>query len=75
MAYKVKIDTIGSDGTNYYFEASISDGMTTFPPIRPSFSVEAAASEIDTYFQAVADAAPTLTSAIRALVGKTYTQA
>lgn len=75
MAYKVKIDTIASDGTNLYFEASISDGPTTFPQIRPSFSVETPASEIDTYFQAVANAAPTLAASFQALAGKVYTQA
>lgn len=75
MAYKVRINTIGSDGTNLYFEASVSDGPTTFPPVRPSFSVETTASEIDTYFQAIANAAPTLSSGIAALAGKVYTQA
>ena len=75
MAYKVKIDTIVSDGTNLYFEASISDGDHTSPSIRPSFSVEATVAEINTYFQAVADAAPTLSASIQELAGRVYTQA
>lgn len=74
MACKVRIDTIASDGTNLYFEASISDGMRTFPPIRPSFSVEATVSEINTYFQTVANSAPTLAGNIQELAGKVYTQ-
>lgn len=75
MAYKVTIKSISTDGTNLFVEANVFDGSHTLPPITPSFSVETSASEIDTYFQAIADAAPSLSGAMQELVGKTYTQA
>ena len=75
MAYKVKIDEIAADGTNLYVSASVSNGTTTFPRITPVFPADTPASEIDSYFQTVADNAPTLPLEIANLVSKTYTQA
>lgn len=76
MAYKVTIKNITSDGANYYTEAEIFDGREkTYPLIRPSFPIGTSASEIDSYFQTVANASPTLATAIADLVGKTYTGA
>jgi len=73
MAYTVKIDSIAADGTNLYFEASISDGTTTFPPVYPVFPVDTAVADIDTYFQTIANSQPTLSLAMQALAGKKYT--
>ena len=75
MAYTVKINSIAADGTNLYFEASISDGAKTFPPIYPVFTTDTTAAAIDAYFQSIANNAPTLPGSIGVLVGKTYTQA
>lgn len=67
--YKVTIDSIASDGTNYYLTVRISSGATTFPSIFPVFPVGTAASAITTYIQNIATNGPTLTSDIAALVG------
>ena len=75
MAYKVTIDSISNDGTSLFVTAKVFDGEHTLPPITPSFSASVTAAEIDDYFQAIADAAPTLSQAFQVLVGKTYTQA
>ena len=75
MAYTVKINSISTDGTSLFVNASVSDGPTTFPDITPSFSVEDTAANIDTYMQAIADGAPVLAAGIAQLVGKTYTEA
>lgn len=72
--YKVTINSISTDGTSLFVQATVFDGEHTFPPITPSFSVEATATEIDTYFQAIANAQPSLSRALQVLVGKTYTQ-
>jgi hypothetical protein len=74
-AYKVKINNISTDGTSIYVNAEIFDGEHTFPSITPSFSVATTAAEIDSYFQTIANTAPTLSGSFGALVGKTYTQA
>lgn len=74
MAYTVKINSIAADGTSLYVTGSISDGNKTFPAITPVFPADTPATEIDNYFQTVANNAPTLPEGIAALVGKLYTQ-
>ena len=75
MAYSVKLNSISTDGTTLFLDISIFDGLRTFPPIKPSFTVGTSAATIDTFLQAIADEAPTLNATLAELVGKTYTQA
>ena len=75
MAYTVRINSISTDGTSLFINASVSDGTITFPDITPSFSVEDSVASINTYFQAIADGAPVLNAAIAQLAGKIYTEA
>ena len=74
VKYKVTIRSISTDGTNIYLEIEVFDGEHTLPTLRPSFDKNITAAEIDTYVQAIADAAPTLAESIYSLVGKVYTQ-
>lgn len=74
--YKVRIDSISTDGTNYYVTILINDGVHQLPPITPVFPVTGTtATQIDTYLQVIADNGSTLASDIAALSGKTYTGA
>ncbi len=74
--YKVRIDSISTDGTNYYVTILVNDGAHALPPITPVFPVSGTtAAQIDTYMQAIADNGSSLTSDIAALSGKTYTGA
>lgn len=73
--YKVRIDSIGTDGTNLFVTVLINDGVHALPPITPVFPVGTTASQIDTYIQVIADNGYTLTGDIAALSGKTYTGA
>lgn len=67
--YRVTIDSIASDGTNYYLEIRISNGNTTFATVRPTFPVGTPAADITAYIQTIATNGPTLASDIAALVG------
>lgn len=67
--YRVTIDSIASDGTDYFLEIRISSGATTFATIRPIFPVGTPAADITAYIQTIATNGPTLTSDIAALVG------
>lgn len=69
MATKVTIDSIASDGTNYYTEMRISDGATTFPTIRPVFPVGTTGATIQAYAQVIASNLPTLAADVAAIVG------
>ena len=69
MATKVTIDSIASDGTNYYVEMRISDGLTTFPSVFPVFPVGTTASKITAYAQKIANNLPTLAADISAIAG------
>lgn len=71
--YRVTIDSIASDGTNYYVEMRISDGTHTFPLIRPVFPVGTSAATITAYMQTIANNGPTLAADIGALVGSSVT--
>lgn len=74
--YKVRIDSIGTDGTNYFVTININDGVHQLPSITPVFPVSGAtATEIDTYIQTIADNGSSLSADIAALCGKTYTGA
>lgn len=74
--FKVRLDSIATDGTNYFVTITVNDGAHASPPMTPVFPVSgASAGEIDTYIQAIADNGSSLTSDIAALVGKTYTGA
>ena len=74
--YKVRLDSITTDGTNYFLSLTINDGVHAFPPVTPVFPVSGAtAAEIDTYIQTIADNGPSLAADIAALCGKTYTGA
>lgn len=75
VAYKVKVASISTDGINIYLELEIFDGVHNMPNLYPVFPADTAASAIDTYIQAIADAAPSLGASFTPLVGKTYTQA
>ena len=71
--FKVTIDSITTDGTNLFLEVRISNGLQTFPTIRPVFPVGTAASAITTYIQNIANSVPALTADIAALVGTNVT--
>lgn len=71
--YKVVINSITSDGTNYYVEIGINDGVHQLPVIVPVFPVGTLASVITAYIQQVATNGPALTSDISALVGTSVT--
>ena len=75
MAYKLTINSIVSDGTNYYFSTTVDDGVHALPPITATFPVGATQAEVDSYMQTVANNAPSLAREIAELVGKTYTGA
>lgn len=70
--YKVKIESAVSDGANIFLVVQIKSPTQTFELIRPVFKVGTSASTIDTYMQAIADAGPTLATAISEMVGKMY---
>lgn len=69
--YKVRIDSITTDGTNLFVTILINDGIHGLPPITPVFPVGTSAAAITAYVQAVATAGPTLTSDISTIVGST----
>ena len=73
--YKVRIDSIGTDGTNYFVTLSINDGVHALPPITPVFPVTMTVAQIDAYIQVIADNGSTLAADVAALSGKTYTGA
>lgn len=70
--YRLRVDTISTDGTNLFMSVTVNDGTHALPPITPNFPVGTAASAIDTYLQAIVDNGSSLSSDIAALVGKTY---
>jgi hypothetical protein len=72
MATKVTIDSVATDGVNVYLEIRVSDGTYTQQTMRPSFPASITAEKIQTYVQAVATAAPSLSDAFKALVGTTF---
>lgn len=72
--YRVKINSIATDGTNLFLEIGVFDGEHTFPPIRPSFPVGTTAATITAYVQQIADNTPTLAADIGDLVGSEVTQ-
>lgn len=71
--YRVTLDGVASDGTNYYTEMRISDGTRTFPTVRPVFPVGTTAATITAYMQVIANNAPTLASDIAAIVNSSVT--
>lgn len=73
--FKLRVDSISTDGTNLYFIITVNDGAHSLPPINPTFPVGTAAADIDAYLQAVVDNGYSLTSDIAALSGKAYTGA
>lgn len=73
--FKVKIDSISTDGTNLFVTASIFNGTNTLPPITPIFDDSTTAAQIDTYMQTIADNGASLPAVIVPLVGKVYTGA
>lgn len=68
VAYRVKIKSISTDGTNLYLEIEIFNGLHTLPTLRPSFPVGTAASDITSYIQTIANNQPVLDQAIADLV-------
>lgn len=73
--FKVRVESAVSDGANIFLVVKISSATQTYEFVRPVFKVGTAASTVDTYMQAIADAGPTLADGISALVGKTYSGA
>ena len=74
--YKLRIDSISTDGTNYFFSITVNDGAHALPPITPSFPVDGTTvTQINTYMQAIVDNGASLSFDMAALVGKTYTGA
>ena len=74
--YKLRLDSISTDGTNYYLTININNGLNALPPITPTFPIAGTtAAQIDTFLQTIVDNGASLTSDIAALVGKTYTGA
>lgn len=71
--YKVRIDSIATDGTNLFVTLNINDGAHALPPITPVFPVGTTAATITSYIQTIANNGPTLTSDIAALVGSSVT--
>lgn len=69
--YKVRIESISTDGTNLYVTLNINDGAHRLPDITPVFVVGTSAATITAYAQTIATNGPTLTSDIAALVGTT----
>jgi DNA topoisomerase VI subunit B len=70
--FTLKIDSISTDGTNLYFEVSVSNGAMTLPPIRPSFPVAVSKTTVDTFMQTIVDNGETIPVAMVPLVGKVY---
>jgi hypothetical protein len=68
--YRVTIRSISTDGTNYYVELEIFDGLHQLPTIRPAFDASTADTDIQAYVQNIANAQPTLPLAIQNLVGQ-----
>lgn len=66
--FRVTVDSIASDGTNYFLSVRISSGATTFPNIFPEFPIGTSAATITAYLQTIATNGPTLPSDIAALV-------
>ncbi len=75
MAYKLTINSVVSDGTNYYFSTTVDDGVHALPPITATFPLGSTQADVDTYMQAIVNNAPTLAREIAELAGKTYTGA
>lgn len=73
--FKVKIDSISTDGTNLFFTISVFNGAHTLPPITPVFDDATTAAQIDTYMQTIVDNGASLPAAMVPLVGKIYTGA
>lgn len=73
--FKLRLESIATDGTNLFLSVTINDGAHALPPIAPIFPVGATAAQIDTYLQTIVDNGSSLTSDIALLVGKTYTGA
>lgn len=67
--YRVRIDSITTDGTNLFVQVGINDGAHQLPPITPIFPVGTSAATITTYIQTIANNGPTLSSDIAAIVG------
>lgn len=68
--YRVTIRSISTDGTNYYAELEIFDGLHQLPTVRPAFDVSTSDVDILAYVQNIANAQPTLPLAIQNLVGQ-----
>ena len=73
--FKLRVDSISTDGSNVFVTIIVNDGAHALPPITPVFPVGISAADIDTYLQAVVDNGYNLTADIAALSGKTYTGA
>lgn len=73
--FKLRIDSIATDGTNLFFTISVFNGTNTLPPITPIFDDATTAAQIDTYMQTIVDNGASLPAAMVPLVGKTYTGA
>lgn len=70
--FKVRIESVVSDGSNLFFTVKISSPTQTYELIRPVFKVGTTAAVIDAYLQTIADTGPTLVTAISEMVGKVY---
>lgn len=67
--YKVRLESVVSDGTNIYTEMKISSPTQTLPLVRPAFPVGTTAATIVTYMQSIADSGAAIDSTIADLVG------
>lgn len=72
-AYKVKVVSAVSDGTNIFLEVEIFTGTVQLPLIRPVFKVGTTAATINSYLQIIANNQPTIAADISALVGTNVT--
>ena len=69
--YSITINSISTDGTNYFVTATVFDGVHNLPSITPVFPVGTSPADINTYLQNIATNQPTLPGNIAALVNTT----
>ena len=73
MAYTARINSIVEDGTNIFVEVEINTGSQTLPVVRPVFPAGTTYAAIKSYIDVIVNNAPTLTEALKPLLGKTFT--
>lgn len=66
--YKVTLRSAADDGTNTYCEIEVTDGMRTFPLLRPIFPTGVTAATVQAYMQTIANNQPTISAGIQALI-------